>query len=54
MVFNPEDTKEEISLKKEKAKTDFSKVTRPNSRRPQTMKELKQMLEAQKTIMNDF
>jgi arylsulfatase A-like enzyme len=51
---NPEDTKEEISLKKEKAKTDFSKVTRPNSRRPQTMKELKQMLEAQKTIMNDF
>jgi arylsulfatase A-like enzyme len=51
---NPEDTEEERALKREKAKTDFSKVTRPNSRRPQTMKELKQMLDAQQTLMNNY
>lgn len=51
---NPEDTEEERALKKEKAKTDFSKVTRPNSRQPKTMKELKQMLDAQQTLMNDY
>ena len=51
---NPEDTEEERAIKEEKAKSDFSKVTRPNSRQPQTMKELKEMLDAQQTILNTY
>jgi arylsulfatase A-like enzyme len=51
---NPEDTDEERAIKREKAKSDFSKVTRPNSRRPQTMGELQEMLDAQKTLANTY
>lgn len=51
---NPEDTQEERAMKIEQAKSDFSKVTRPNSRRPQTMKELKEMLDAQQTLVNTY
>jgi arylsulfatase A-like enzyme len=51
---NPEDTEEERAIKQEKAKTDYSRVTRPNSRRPQTMKELVEMLEAQESMVNSY
>ena len=51
---NPEDTEEERAVKTEKAKEQLIKSTKPNSRQPQTMKELKKMLDAQKTITNAY
>jgi hypothetical protein len=51
---NPEDTEGERAAKTEKAKKQLIKSTRPNSRQPQTMKELKMMLDAQKTITNNY
>ncbi len=51
---NPEDSEEERATKKEQAKAEISKVTRPNSRRPQSMAELKEMLNAQKEITNAY
>ncbi|MBA7576571.1 hypothetical protein ES708_18412 [subsurface metagenome] len=51
---NPEDTKEERDLKTEKAKKQLLKSTKANSRQPKTMKELKKMLDAQKTRSSTY
>jgi len=51
---NPEDTEEERSIKIEKAKTNFIKVTMANSRRPKSMKELKKMFDEQKTKRSTY
>ena len=51
---NPEDTEEERAMKTQVAKTDFIRVTRPNSRRPRSMKELTEMLEAQESMVNSY
>ena len=51
---NPEETEEERKVKSEKAKNQLNKSTRPNSRRPQTMKELQEMLDAQENMTNNY
>ena len=51
---NPEDTDEERAMKTLRAKTDFIRVTRPNSRQPRSMRELKEMLEAQESMVNSY
>jgi arylsulfatase A-like enzyme len=51
---NPEDTEEERVAKEEGAKDQWIKATRPNSRKPKTMQELKKMLDAQETIVNTY
>jgi len=51
---NPEDTEEERSIKIEKAKTNFIKVTMANSRRTKSMKELKKMFDEQKTKRSTY
>ena len=51
---NPEDTEAERAQKREEAKLNLIKSTRPNSRQPQNMKELKKMLDEQKAMTNTY